>query len=371
MKKNKRILFILTNPKTIIDFYDVLLEKISVKYEVHILTDKSKMIKKIERLDYKFHYYDVATENYFEFFKMNYSIYKTIKTVKPNLVIGFTIRNTIFGNLISQHLNIPTISPIVGLGMLFQSKAIVYRIARLLLPSALRKTSHIFFYNHDDMDLFLSKKLINNNSYSKINGSGVNIEKFKPVRSNNQKKITFLLIARLLYDKGIKEYYEAAKIVLKKHPNVRFQILGPFQEQNLRSNTITRGTIKNWEKEEVIEYIGCADDVRPFIAKSDCIVLPSYREGLSNVLMEGGSMAKPLLASNVPGCKELIIDNFNGYKFKSKSAIALAESCFNFLNLSKKERIQMENNSRSLIIKSFDRNSSVKLFVQKINYVLK
>lgn len=371
MIKSKRILFILTNPSTIVNFYDILLENISNKYEVHILTDKSKMTKKIERLDYKFHYYDVATENYLDFYKMNFSIYKTIKAVKPSLVMGFTIRNTIFGNLISHYLNIPTISTFGGLGQLFQSKEFVYIIARLLLSISLNKTNHTFFYNQDDMDLFLRKNIIKrNNSYSKINGDGVNIEKFKPLNTSSHSNTKFLLVARLLYDKGIKEYYEAAKIVLKKHPNVKFQILGSFQQQNLRSNTVTKEIIEKWEKDIIIEYLGDTDDVRPFIAESNCIVLPSYREGLSNVLMEGGCMAKPLLASNVPGCKELITDGVNGYTFKSKSATALAEACLSFLNLPKKERNQMGANSHSLIIKKFDRNISVNLFLQKINYIL-
>ena len=179
--------------------------------------------------------------------------------------------------------------------------------------------------------------------------------------TRNQK---FLLIARMLRDKGVGEYVEAARILKKKYPKMRFQLLGPLGVEN--RSAILKNDMDNWVEEEVIEYLGETDNVRTFIEQSDCIVLPSYREGTSRVLLEAAAMARPIIASNVTGCREVVDDQQTGFLCEAKNSSDLAEKIELMSNLSKSERRQMGLRGRKKVAAEFDQKIVADIYLEAL-----
>ena len=165
-------------------------------------------------------------------------------------------------------------------------------------------------------------------------------------------------------EKGIEEYLEVASKITKKYGNTEFQILGPFEEKQYEALIL-----KN--KNPKIKYLGVSNDVRDEIKEADCIVHPSYHEGMSNVLLEGAAMGKPLIASDIPGCKEIVEDGYNGYLFKVKSVKSLEKKLVQFINLDDSTRELMGENSRNKVVKEFDRKIVVDEYMRAINAVIK
>ncbi|HET7119228.1 MAG TPA: glycosyltransferase, partial [Hanamia sp.] len=193
----------------------------------------------------------------------------------------------------------------------------------------------------------------------------INLEK----RANDN--FIFLFIGRLIKDKGIFEFVEAARMIRKKYPNVIFNVIGPFWHQNLKSNTITKADLQNWIIEGIIDYQGEKKDVRKFIAEADCIVLPSYREGSSNILLEAASMERPIITSNTTGCKEIVEDGITGFLCKVKDSRDLSEKMERMLLLPLEQRNEMGKKGRQKIIKEFDKQIVLNIYLKAIDQILK
>lgn len=282
---------------------------------------------------------------------------RSIRQIKPDLILTFTIRPNILGNIIAKFYNIPVISNITGTGLLFSDKRMTLRIARSLYKFALSKTRWVFFQNIDDQELFVQKKMVRKSLTSIIPGSGVDTSYFIPMNKESQSTFSFLFIARLIKDKGVVEYVDAARNIKKNHPDINFRILGPVWNQSIKSNTITRGELNSWVADKVVSYEGGGHtDVRPFIASSDCVVLPSYREGMSNVLLEAGSMAKPCIATNVIGCKEIVVDKETGLLCKPKDTHDLADKMLEMYKTSSQARAKMGSSARIRVQKYFEKH---------------
>jgi glycosyltransferase involved in cell wall biosynthesis len=220
----------------------------------------------------------------------------------------------------------------------------------------MKKNQRIFFQNAMDMNLFLNHNYCLPQQAKLLPGSGVDVEKFAPVAVEKKSNdFVFLMISRLIKDKGVLEYVEAARKIKQKFPQAQFQLLGPFWTQNLKSNTITEENVKGWVDEQIIDYLGYTYDVRPFIAASDCIVLPSYREGNANVLMQGASMEKPLLASDVVGCNNLVVDGETGFLFEVKNVDDLADKMEKMLQLSLADRQTMGQKGRAFMKQHYNK----------------
>ena len=214
------------------------------------------------------------------------------------------------------------------------------------------------------MSLFINNKLVERSKCSLIPGSSVNIEKFKPMKKTKEDDIIrFLFIGRIMKEKGIEEYLQVAKNITSKYSNVEFQILGSFEEDRYKD------IIYN-NKNKGIKYLGRSDDVRNEIREVDCIVNPSYHEGMSNVLLEGAAMGKPLIASNIPGCKEIIEEGYNGYLFEVRSVKSMEEKLIKLIELDKEEKDIMGKNSRKKVEKEFDRNIVINEYMKVINDIL-
>ncbi len=313
-----------------------------------------------------------STQNPLDIFTYMRNIKKALKFTRADVCLTFTIRPAIWGNVVTRRLNIPTITNITGIGPLFARKNIAYRAARTLYKFVLQKTYKIFFQNYDDLNIFLEKKFIKPERAERIPGSGIDHEYYMPLqRRQKDDRFIFLFISRLVKDKGILEYVEAAQILKKELPTAEFRVLGPVWLQNLKDNTVTESEIKQWVKDGIINYLGDAKDVRPHIASADCIVLPSYREGTSNVLLEASSMERPCITCNTTGCKEIVADGITGFLCKVQDAADLAEKMKEMYRLTGEQRIEMGVKARQKVIKEFDKQIVIDAYlraIEKINF---
>ncbi|HNC38592.1 MAG TPA: glycosyltransferase family 4 protein [Chitinophagaceae bacterium] len=300
------------------------------------------------------------------------NIRKALKEFNPDVCITFTIRPTIYGNLVTHSLKIPTISTITGTGPLFESKTVSYTIARKLYKKVLKKTKFVFFPNHDDMEEFSKRKYVTQKQICRVPGSGVNLELFAPMpfTRGNDGKFIFLFISRLLKDKGTMEYVEAASLLKEKFPHTEFHVIGPFWSSNKKSLTINEEELNSWIEKKWIIYHDKQNDVRPFIANADCVVMPSYREGMSNVLLEAASMARPLIATDVTGCREIVDDGINGFLCKVKDGKDLAHKMEKMINLTATQRDEMGKRGREKMIKEFDKKIVIQRYLDAIQDVL-
>lgn len=278
-------------------------------------------------------------------------LHKLYKSIAPDIVLHFTIKPNIYGTLACQRLGIPCINNVSGLGTTFIHKKISSRIAHLLYRFSFRFAQKVFFQNKDDLALFVEKKLVKSEKTGLLAGSGVDLVRFSPQDTPNS-QFTFLMIARLIYDKGVREYVEAARIVKQKFPQVAFWLIGGFEKNTQNPLNIKPEEVSSWQG--IIEYLGTKDDVRPYIALADVVVLPSYREGTPRSLLEAAAMAKPLLASNVVGCKEVIEEGKNGLFCEAQNAQSLAQAMISFVELPKQALQAMGAYSRKKVEKEFD-----------------
>lgn len=336
--------------------------------EVYILTHTNSFIPQVEKMGLKVVNVGSGNLNPVKVFKYIYNLRRALKKIKPDVCLTFSIRPAIWGNIITRELKIPTITNITGIGPLFISKSLVYRTARSMYKKALNKTKKVFFQNYDDMNLFLERKFVKASVAERIPGSGIDYNKFKPIilKEKDPDIFIFLFIGRLIKDKGIFEYINAARSIRKKFPHTVFNVIGPFWTQNLKKNTITHSQLQNWIDEAVIDYLGEKKDVRKFIAEADCIVLPSYREGTSNTLLEAASMGKPAITTNTTGCKEIVTDRVTGFLCRIKDEHDLAEKMEQMILLSADERSEMGKKARIKIIKEYDKQIVTDAYIKAI-----
>ncbi len=297
------------------------------------------------------------------------ALYKIYKKENIDMVLNFTIKPNIYSSIVAGILGIQSISNITGLGTIFIKQSIATKIAKLLYKIALGYNDKVFFQNSDDKSLFIKENLVAKSKADLLPGSGVDLDKFIPMKKKDDKRFKFLLIARLLKDKGILEYIDAIKIIKAKHNDIEFQILGAVGVAN--KTAITKEELQVWIDKDLLTYLGTTDNVQDVIAKVDCVVLPSYREGTPRSLLEASAMQKPIIATNVVGCKEVVDDGINGYLCEVKNAQDLANKMELMINLSESEREAMGKAGREKIIKEFDEKIVIDKYLANIREILK
>ena len=338
-------------------------------YAIIVVAPKDKYSELFE--GYNFQYYDIKINNKgsnpVEDIKLTVEYYKLFKEIQPDVILNYTIKPNIYGTIAANLLNIKTINNIAGLGTLFVSENIVTKIAKHLYKYSQSKATHIFFQNNDDFKLFTDEKLVDKAKCGILPGSGVDTNLFKPIEiQRNDDKIVFLLIARMLWDKGIKEYVESARIIKNKYPNVEFQLLGFLDVKN--KSAISKKQMNLWINEGVVNYLGISDNVKVEISQADCIVLPSfYREGTPRTLLESASMAKPIITTNNVGCRDVVDDGINGFICEVKNSNSLSECIERMIKLSKENRNIMGQKGREKIIKEFDEKIVIKKYLTTIS----
>jgi len=299
-----------------------------------------------------------------------YLFYKIYKVKQPKVVLNFTPKNNIYSTLAASVNKIPTINNIAGLGILFINESLTSKIARLLYKLSQRKASKIFFQNEDDRSLFLENKLAPAHLTDRLPGSGVDIKRFSYSPCEDDGVVRFLLIARMLYDKGIGHYVEAArKLKAKYGQSVEFKLLGFLDVDN--PSAISTAKMNEWVSEGVVNYLGVSDSVENEIAKVDCIVLPSYyREGVPKSLLEAGAMGKPIVTTDNVGCRETVEHNVNGFLCKLRSTESLIEQLDKVILMSHKVRINMGFKSRQKIELEFDEQIVINKYIMAVNSCL-
>jgi glycosyltransferase involved in cell wall biosynthesis len=307
--------------------------------------------------------------NPIEDLKLVHQLYRHYKKYKPDVVLHFTIKPNIYGTLAARLAGVPVINNVSGLGTVFLHQNLTAFIAKKLYRWAFRYANYVFFQNQEDRDLFLELGLAKSTQAVLVPGSGVDTQKFIPAVTFSAKKaFTFLMVARLLYDKGIVEYIGAIRKMKAKGAEAVFQLVGAVDES--ASLGVSRDTVREWEQEGLVEYLGFTDDLLRLYQEADCVVLPSYREGTPRSLLEAGACARPLVATNVPGCKEVVVEGSNGFLCRAKDTEDLATAMTKMLTLSPDQRHQMGQFSRTYILKKFDENIVLNTYFKYINSIL-
>lgn len=295
------------------------------------------------------------------FFKYLIFLFK----MKPDVLLTFTIKPNIYGAIAARFTKIRCINNVTGVGTAFMQSGIVNKLSKLLLRGSIYYSDVVFFQNKDDLALLLRCNVVRKERTDILPGSGVDTNFFSPQKKTSlEDKFTFLCVSRLIIDKGILELSSAANKLKKCDANVKVQVIGGFFPEHKRS--IPRTLVQQWNKDSIIDYLGPVDDIRPFIADADCIVLPSYREGAPRSLMEASSMEKLIIAADVPGCRDVVEDGVTGFLCEGKSIDSLYESMQNVLLLSQKQCEYMGRLGRRKMEREFSDKFVARKYIEKI-----
>ena len=275
------------------------------------------------------------------------------RQVKSDVILHYTVKANIYGGLASKFLKVPSVGVVTGLGYPFIRNGMLQRITKELYRLSNQFHRFVIFENDDDAALFIREGLVRADQVHALKGCGVDTEHFKAQESmRDDDKIIFTFIGRILYDKGVKEFVDAAEQVRKLHQKCEFWLLGELDRGN--PSAVKEKDLLEWVEAPNINYLGSRNDVRNTIAQSDCIVLPSYREGFSRVLMEAMSMKKPVITTDSPGCRDAVVEGKTGLLVPAGNADKLAESFIHFVSLSETTRHEMGESARRKAVEEFD-----------------
>lgn len=363
--KQKKILILGNSKLTVFGFRGELIQKlINLGYNVYVSFPngpfgEGEQISK----EYKCHFIETNISrrgtNPIDDLKLLNQYIKIIKKINPSMVLAFTVKCDIYGGLACRFLKVPFMPNITGLGKGLTEGKITKIITKFLYRISIKKSKCVFFQNENDKEFFIKNK-IKFQDCVVLPGSGVNLDKFKILSYPNSKKIKFLYLARIMKAKGIDEYLEAAKEIKEENENVEFHICGYCEEDY-------KNIIDDYSNKNIIIYHGLVDDVVNYMKDCHCVVLPSFHpEGISNVLLEAAASARPIITTNMVGCKDTIINNKTGYLVEKKNASDLINKINKFIKLSNSEKKIMGLEGRNYVQDKFDRNKVIEEYLKKI-----
>ena len=355
----KKVVILVNSDIVIYNFRLELVEALlSNGFRVVIVSPYGKRIDFLTQLGCKFIGLNLSRhgKNPFQDLKLLKSYKKILKAEKPDVVLTYTIKPNIYGGMACQSLKVPYISNVTGLGDAIENGGLLKKITLFLYKIGLRKSKNVFFQNASNQKFFLDNKIVEGNN-DLLPGSGVNIERFAYAEYPTNDAIKLLFIGRITRDKGVNELAEAAKKIASKHQNVIFDIVGWADE----------GSKNPFEALENCFCHGSQFDVRPFIEKAHAIVLPSYHEGMANVLLEAAACGRPILASNIPGCQETFDEGITGFGFEPKNVDSLCEVIEKFIALPYEQKCEMGKSGRKKMEEQFNRQIVVNKYLEQIN----
>jgi glycosyltransferase involved in cell wall biosynthesis len=279
------------------------------------------------------------------------SLLVLLRKERPAALLTFTIKPNIYGALAARLAGVKVIATVSGLGSAFLAGGKTARLIDGLYRLGFAGASCVFFQNGDDRDLFLGRRLVRSDQARMVPGSGVDLDRFDVADYPGNDRPSFLLIARMLWDKGVGEFAAAARLFADREPRPRFVMVGGAGVDN--PSAVPSSELERWSHDGLVEYLGPMDDVRPAIAAADCVVLPSYREGVPRSLLEAAAMGRPLIATNVPGCRDVVEDGVNGFLCAQKSAESLADAVRRMADLPIHERKGMGARGREMVEEKF------------------
>lgn len=357
-----KILILANNDMGLYKFRKELLEKLLLNNKVHISLPDGDYIEKMQEMGAIFHPVNINRrgKNIIQELSLISTYFKIIRKIKPDVVLTYTIKPNIYGGIVCQLLHKPYISNITGLGTAVEEESILSRALTICYKHALKKAACIFFQNRSNRKFFLACGLKHQNIKC-LPGSGVNLaehcyEEYPDVANG----IIFLFIGRIMKDKGVGELVMASKRLHKKYNNVKVQLVG-FCEEDYKDE------LKGINAKRYVELCGQQEDVHSFIKNCHAVVLPSYHEGMANVLLEAAACGRPVLASNVPGCKETFREGVSGFGFAARSAKELEKAMEKFINLDYDKKVQMGKAGRKKMEKQFSRDIVIDMYEEEIN----
>lgn len=290
------------------------------------------------------------------------SYIQLIRDVKPDVVLTYTVKCSIYGGMACRLLRVPYIVNITGLGKGLAEGGLRQKVLVALYKVAVRSAQCVFFQNSHDRQFFVERGIRCPKS-DLLPGSGVNLQKYEPLPYPSDAKIIFTYVARVMKTKGIDEFLAAAEAVKAERPDVEFHVCGYYEDDY-------KEIIEEAQSRGLIKYHGLVKDVRPYEAVSQCIVLPSYHpEGVSNVLLEAAACARPIITTDRPGCADVLDDGVNGYMIKAKNSQDLADKMQKFMALSWETRRDMGLAGRAKIEREFDRQIVVRKYLEEIQRI--
>ncbi len=310
--------------------------------------------------------FDRRGMNPFQDFKLLLSYLRLLRKKKPDVVLTYTIKPNLYGALACRIKKVPYLCNVTGLGTAIESGGVLSKMLLFFYRISMKDARRVFFQNMRNRD-FMNKNGIAVENHALLPGSGVNLTEH-PLRDYppQDKHIRFLAVIRIMKDKGIEEYLEAARIMKKRHKNVKFYLVGEYEEE---TRELYEPQIEKLAEEKIIKYYGHIDNVEEVMARSHVIVHPSYHEGLSNVLLEAAACGRPVLASDVSGCVETFVAGESGFAFESKSTDALVRAMEKILALSHEERRQMGIAGRAWVENNFDRNIIIQTYEDELKKI--
>lgn len=286
---------------------------------------------------------------------------RLLKRLRPAAYLGYTIKPNIYGSYAAVSLGIAAIPNVSGLGTAFIRNGPLQYLVTSLYRIGFSRAPVVFFQNGEDRELFTRRRIIRSDQGRVLPGSGIDLGRFTAAPASSGPAV-FLFVGRLLRDKGVVEFVEAARSLRKILSGARFQLLGHFDEGN--RTAISRSEVESWVADGDVEYLGAVDDVRPAIASSTAVVLPSYREGLPRSLLEAGAMARPLIATDVPGCRDVVEHGVNGYLCAARDPQSLAGAMRWMAELPQAERLVMGETARRKVQDEFGEERVIRTYLE-------
>lgn len=341
--------------------YELVETLVNKGYEIYISSPNGDRIQAFTDIGCKFIETDVSRHgtNPVTDFKLFVKYLKMMKSIKPDVVLSYTIKPNVYGGMAAAMRGIPFFPNVTGLGVAVNNKGMARNIILSLYKLAFKKAACVFFQNSENRKFFEDNKLYKG-VYKVIPGSGVNIEKFTPLEYPDRERVDFVYISRIMKDKGIEEYFKCAEYMESKYKNVKFHICG-FCEDNYEER------LKDFVRRGIVEYHGMVSDVRTVLKDCSAVVHPSYHEGMSNVLLEASACARPCLCSDIAGCREIVENEKSGFLFKPGDSESLIEAAEKFLGLTYEQKKEMGVYARQKVEKEFDRQIVVNAYLSEIN----
>jgi len=362
----EKILILANNDVGLYKFRKELIQELIKKYELYISLPYGNFIPQLRELGCKFINTPISRRGINPLIDLKLLIkYKYImKYIRPNIVLTYTIKPNIYGGFVCKSLNIPYISNVTGLGTSIQYKGIMKKIILSLYRIGLKKASCVFFQNLDNKQFFQECK-IGLEKHRLLPGSGVNLDDFCLLDYPINNIIEFIFISRIMKEKGVDQYIEAAQHIKKKYPNTRFHILG-FCEEMYENN------LKEMQEKDIIQYHSMQSDVKKYYKMCHCVIHPTYySEGMSNVLLESFACGRPVITTNRSGCREIVDNGINGYFVKQKNTKDLLNKIEIFINLPHNKKKSMGLEGRLKVEREFDRQIVVNAYIDEIIEAIK
>lgn len=289
-------------------------------------------------------------------------IWQTMRRYKPDFVFNFTVKMNIYGGLVCAWQKIPFANNISGLGTAFIHDSWLFRRVRQVYGLVNRRARHLFFQNEEDLSVFRDAGLLGATPFTLLPGSGVNLQRFKASPLPQHGPITFIMIARLLGDKGVREYAQACGLLVAQGLNLRCWLVGPLGVSN--RTAITEEEVSAWTAKGWIEYLGETDDVRPLIEQAHVLVLPSYREGMPRTVLEAAAMGRPAIVTDVPGCRHAIEPDVTGWLCEARNSRSLAHQMQRVLDMTSEQRQQAGDAARARMEETFSEERVVNAYLE-------